>query len=154
MAWANTITRGSSMKRGNTITCVNNMAWANTIMCLFLSCSSRRKHVFYRLCSTSKVLSILLLRSRLPTTHPASFSDFHQCHTSHSGSLLLYQSKSGVSRKGFLAPGNRKGNWQSHSGFTGRERELENAKGREGKFEARNPGNPGNHITSKVKFKI
>ena len=45
-----------------------------------------------------------------------------------------------VSGKGFLAPGNGKGNWKSHSRFTRRERELENATGREGKFEARNPG--------------
>ena len=59
----------------------------------------------------------------------------------------------GVSGKGFLAPGNGKGNLKSHSLFTGRERETENATGREGngKFEARNPGN---HIKSKVKFKI
>ena len=35
-----------------------------------------------------------------------------------------------------------------------RERELENATGREGKFEARNPGNPGNNMKSKDKFKI
>ena len=51
----------------------------------------------------------------------------------------------GVSGKGFLAPGNGKGNLKSHSCFTGRERETENATGREGngKFEARNPGNPG-----------
>ena len=65
--------------------------------------------------------------------------------------LYLGYSGPGVSGKGFL------GNWKSHSRFkrnTGRERELENATGREGKFEARNPGNPGNHITSKVKFKI
>ena len=50
--------------------------------------------------------------------------------------------KSGVSGKGFLAPGNGKGNWKSHSRFTGRERELANCygKGREGKFEACNPG--------------
>ena len=48
---------------------------------------------------------------------------------------------SGVSGKGFLAPGNGKGNWKSHFRFTGRERELENATGREGKFEASNPGN-------------
>ena len=47
-----------------------------------------------------------------------------------------------VSGKGFLVPGNGKGNWKSHSRFTGKERELENATGREGKFEARNPGNP------------
>ena len=60
-------------------------------------------------------------------------------------SLEIYQEKSGVSGKGFLAPGNGKGNWKSHSCFTGRERELENATGREGngKFEACNPGNPG-----------
>ena len=45
-----------------------------------------------------------------------------------------------VSGKGFLVLGNGKGNWKSHSCFTGRERELENATGREGKFEARNPG--------------
>ena len=53
-------------------------------------------------------------------------------------------------------PGNGKGNWKSHSRFTGREQDLENATGREGngKFEACNPGNPGNHIKSKVKFKI
>ena len=52
---------------------------------------------------------------------------------------------SGVSGKGFLAPGNGKGNWKSHSRFTGREREFTNCygKGREGKFEACNPGNPG-----------
>ena len=61
---------------------------------------------------------------------------------------------SGVSGKGFLAPRNGKGNLKSHSRFTGRQRELENATGREGKFEACNPGNPGNHITSKIKFKI
>ena len=53
------------------------------------------------------------------------------------GSELLV---SGVSGKGFLAPGNGKGNCKSHSLFTGRERELENAAGGEGKFEARNPG--------------
>ena len=60
----------------------------------------------------------------------------------------------GVSGKGFLAPGNGKGNCKSHSLFTGRERELENATGGEGKFEARNPGNPWNHIKSKVEFEI
>ena len=51
----------------------------------------------------------------------------------------------GVSGKGFFAPGNGKGNWKSHSRFTGREREFANCygKGREGKFEACNPGNPG-----------
>ena len=49
----------------------------------------------------------------------------------------------GVSGKVFLVPGNGKGNWKSHSRFTGRERELENATGREGIIEARNPGNPG-----------
>ena len=59
---------------------------------------------------------------------------------------------SGVSGKGFLATGN--GKLKIHFRFTGRERELENATGREGKFEARNPRNPGSHITSKVKFKI
>ena len=46
------------------------------------------------------------------------------------------------------------GNLKIHFSFTGRERELENATGREGKFEARYPENPGNHIKSKVKFKI
>ena len=49
----------------------------------------------------------------------------------------------GVSGKGFLAPGSGKGNWKSHSRFTGTERELENATGREGKFEACIPGNHG-----------
>ena len=49
----------------------------------------------------------------------------------------------GVSGEDYLAPGNGKGNLKSLSRFTGRERELENATGREGKFEARNPGNPG-----------
>ena len=51
--------------------------------------------------------------------------------------------QSGVSGKGFLPPGNGKGNWKSHYRFTGREQDLENATGREGngKFEARNPGN-------------
>ena len=41
--------------------------------------------------------------------------------------------KPGVSGKGFLAPGNGKGNWKSHSRFTGKEREFENCygKGRE-----------------------
>ena len=59
--------------------------------------------------------------------------------------ILHFNVKSGVGGKGFLAPGKGKGNWKSHSRFTGRERELENATGREGngKFEARNPGNPG-----------
>ena len=43
------------------------------------------------------------------------------------------------------SPGNGKGNGKSHSRFTGREWELENATGRKGngKFEAPNPGNPG-----------
>ena len=50
---------------------------------------------------------------------------------------------SGVSEKGFLAPGNWKGNWKSHSRFTGREWELENVLEGNGKFEARNPGNSG-----------
>ena len=45
-----------------------------------------------------------------------------------------------VSGKGFLAPANAKGNWKSHSRFTGRERELKDATRREGKFEACNPG--------------
>ena len=45
-----------------------------------------------------------------------------------------------MSGKDFLAPGNGKGNYKSHSRFTGRERELDNATGREGKFESRNPG--------------
>ena len=59
--------------------------------------------------------------------------------------LIVMLVVAGVSGKGFLAPGKGKGNWKSHSRFTGRERELENATGREGngKFEARNPGNPG-----------
>ena len=54
----------------------------------------------------------------------------------------MTQNDPGVSGKGFLAPGNGKGNLKSHSRFTGRERETENATGREGngKFEARNPG--------------
>ena len=56
-----------------------------------------------------------------------------------------------MSGKGFLGPGNGKGNLKSHSRFLGRERELENATGREGKFES---CNPGNHIKSKIKFKI
>ena len=54
--------------------------------------------------------------------------------------LYLGYSGPGVSGKGFL------GNWKSHSRFnrnTRRGRELENATGREGKFEARNPRNPG-----------
>ena len=44
-----------------------------------------------------------------------------------------------------MAPGNGKGNLKSHSRFTEMEPETENATGREGngKFEARNPGNPG-----------
>ena len=53
------------------------------------------------------------------------------------------------------------GSWEqegklTHSHFMGRERKLENATGREGngKFEACNPGNPGNHIKSKVRFNI
>ena len=63
--------------------------------------------------------------------------------------ILHFNVKSGVSGKGFLAPGKGKGNENHFYSFTGRERELE--KGREGKFEARNTGNP---IKSKVKFKI
>ena len=57
---------------------------------------------------------------------------------------------SGVSGKGFWAPGNGKGNKKSHSRFTGRERELENATGREGneKFETSNLGNPGKYRES------
>ena len=51
-----------------------------------------------------------------------------------------------MSGKDFLAPGNGKGNYKSHSRFTGRERELDNATGREGKFDP--------CIKSKVKFKI
>ena len=38
--------------------------------------------------------------------------------------------------------------------FTGRKRELENATGRKEKFESCNPGNPGNHIKSKIQFNI
>ena len=53
----------------------------------------------------------------------------------------------------------REGNWKSHSRFTGREQELDNATGREGKGNLRLvipgiPRNPGNYIKSKVKFKI
>ena len=65
-----------------------------------------------------------------------------QTHIALASTRKHYE-KPGVSGKGFLAPGNGKGNWKSHSRFTGRERELENATGREGngKFEACNPGN-------------
>ena len=53
----------------------------------------------------------------------------------------------------------REGNWKSHSRFTGREQELDNATGREGKGNLRLvipgiPRNPGNYIKSKVKSKI
>ena len=71
--------------------------------------------------------------------------------------LYITNARSGVSGKGFLAPGNGKGNLKSHARFTGRERETENATGREGngKFEARNPGNPGKCRESyKIKVKI
>ena len=57
--------------------------------------------------------------------------------------LIVMLVVAGVSGKGFLAPGNGKGNWKSHSRFTGRERKLENTTGRERKFEARNLRNPG-----------
>ena len=50
--------------------------------------------------------------------------------------LMQFQSwlaEAGVSGKDFFAPGNGKGNWKSHSRFTGREREFANCygKGRE-----------------------
>ena len=63
----------------------------------------------------------------------------HHCSTSDHLMMMIYM----VSEKGFLAPGNGKGNCKSHSRFTGRERELENATGGEGKFEARITGNHG-----------
>ena len=55
---------------------------------------------------------------------------------------------SGVSGKGFLAPGNRKLKitFPFYGNGTGIRKLL-----REGKFEA---CNPGNHIKSKIKFKI
>ena len=84
------------------------------------------------------------------------------CSTIESFGLEIHWSLSGkagiagVSGKGFLALGNRKGNWKSHSRFTGREREFANCYGK-GNLRLvipGIPGNPGNHIKSKIKFKI
>ena len=58
----------------------------------------------------------------------------------------------GVSGEDYLAPGNGKGNLKSLSRFTGREREY--GKGNLRLVILGIRGNPGNHIKSKVKFKI
>ena len=47
---------------------------------------------------------------------------------SFNGLTSLSSPTTGVSRKGFLAPGNGKENWKSHSRFTGRERERLNSR--------------------------
>ena len=49
---------------------------------------------------------------------------------------------SGVSGKGFFAPGHGEWNWKSHSRLRGGNRNSQIATGREGKFGACNPGNP------------
>ena len=47
---------------------------------------------------------------------------------SFNGLTSLSSPTTGVSGKGFLAPGNGKKNWKSHSRFTGRERERLNSR--------------------------
>ena len=80
------------------------------------------------------------------------------CQKKQSSEQLL--SKQGLRGRGererLFGSREREGKLKITFTFSGREREIENATGREGngKFEARNPGNPGNHIKSKVKFKI
>ena len=105
---------------------------------------------------TSSTASLSAVPSKLP--HGAIWVDISQPLSLCSRMLMLLLpttrtsdlfldvvNVSGVSGKGFLAPGNGKGNWKSHSRFTGREREFANCygKGREGKFEACIPGNHG-----------